>query len=352
MDLIYGWIDTELSRRKAIEEAFQRTESALWEDSTSNVTGQRTRMIRDQVISDAQMKEITSMDILRDKLKISSTQLDHAFERTLQLFPDVKAVNIFGFRYLYSTSLTSEELRAATILKQDYIRKAKGRDNRVGHNWEACVEWFVDKFTAGAKFLTQNHRDESIDERRIILHLVKPVGDRRRNAEIDRVWAVKSGPFSPEISYVLQSKWGVILKRYLDDHLEVLRWSQEFGVDTENGREIKQGVVAIFAGTAFNPEGKIRIGDSEITLAQYAARMKIDLIKASDLNEQLHKKGVIPYVTVQKMCELSKNETEVKDILSRVWNQPEKAKEFLDQLAEKNMPLFVFEKTLEQVNTT
>lgn len=341
------WIDPELTRKRAIEEAFQRTESALYEDSTSNVIGQRTRMIRDQVISDAQMKEITSMDIIRDKLKCSSTQFDYAVGRTLQLYPDVKSLDVFGFRYLYSTALKSEELLAATILKQDYIRKAKGRDNRIGHNWEACVEWFVDKFTAGAKFWTQQHRDESIDDRRIILHLTKPVGDRRRNAEVDRIWTVKSGPFSPEVTSVLQSKWGIIMKRYLDDHLEVLRWSQEFGVDTENGREIKQGIVAIFAGTAFNPEGKIRIGDSEITLSQYAARVKLDLIKASDLNEQLHKKGVDSYITIQKTCEFSKNEAEVKDTLSKMWNQPEKAKEFLSYLSEKNLKLFDFEKSLE-----
>lgn len=144
------------------------------------------------------------MDILRDKLRCSSSELDYAFVKALQLYPDVKSTVIFGFRYLYSSSLSPEELYAAMLLKQ-YIRKAKGRDNRVGHNWEACVEWFVDKFTVGAMFMTQRHRDESIDERRIILHLTKSVGDRR-NAEVDRVWTVKSGLFSPEVTSVLQSK--------------------------------------------------------------------------------------------------------------------------------------------------
>lgn len=135
---------------------------------------------------------------------------------------------------------------------------------------------------------------------------------------------------------------------YLADNLEVLCWSQKFNVDTENSREIRQRIVAIFAGTAFNPEGKIRIGESEITLAQYAARMKIDLIKASDLNEQLHKKGVDSYVTVQKVCEFSKNEFDVKEIITKIWNQPEKAKELLTQLSEENKKLFEFERSLER----
>jgi len=292
------------------------------------------------------MKEITSMEILRRKIGSTKYELDYAIERCLQLYPDVKELSIFGYKYLYHASIDEKDLDASIKLKEDYIRVAKGRDNRVGHNWEACVEWFVDRFTQGARFWTQNHRDNSIDKRRYILHLIKPVGDRRRNAEVDRIWSIKPSPYSPEVTYVLQSKWGLVQKRYLDDHLEVLRWSKKFGVDTQNGREIKQGVIAIFAGGAYNPETKIRLGEEEITLPQYAARMRIELIKASDFNKQLQDKGVEKYVTVQKICRSAKNEDEVRETLTKTWNQPKKARRYLSQLITENKELFKFEESL------
>lgn len=347
-DFLITWIDSSLPRERTIREAFQRTENALLEDSTSNVTGQRARAIRDQVLSDAQMKEITSIDILDGKLKINKTQLDYAVGRALQLYPDIKSIEIFGYKYLYYSSLAREDLRAAIMLKEDWIRKAKGRDNRLGHNWEACVEWFIDKLTPGAQFMTQSHRAKGIDDKRIILHLTRPVGGRRNNAEIDRVWKVKPSLFSPEVTYALQSKWGIIMKRYLDDHLEVLRWSQEFGLDTEGGRDIQQGIIAIFAGTAFNPNDIIHIGENRITLAQYCQRMKIDLIKAADLNDTLQKRGVENFITVQKVCRLSMNEVEVRETLTKMWNQPEKARQFIVELAQKNQGIYEIERMLEE----
>lgn len=341
-------LDENLPRKQAIEEAFQRTEKILFEDPGSNVTGQRVRAIRDQVIAATQMGEIVGMDFIQNHLKCTKGQAKYAVDRTLRLYRDVKSISIFNYRYLYHESLSDEELRAAVIMKENYIRKVKGRDNRIGHNWESAVEWFVDTFTRGADFLTQQHRDKTIDSRRIILHLIKSVGGRRYNAEVDRVWSITPGPFSQEITYVLQSKWGLIRKRDLDDHLEVLRWSNEFGVDTPEGREIKQGVMGVFAGSAFNPNDKVRIGQEKITLAQYAARKNLDLIKASDLNQRLRNRNVDQFVTVQKICRFVQDEDEVRDTLKKIWNQPEKARDFLTELAEKNKELYEFEKMLEE----
>jgi hypothetical protein len=61
-------------------------------------------------------------------------------------------------------------------MRRNYIRIAKGRANRIGHNWEAVAEWFIDRFTTGARFWTQNHRIGGMDSRRITLHLIKGVG--------------------------------------------------------------------------------------------------------------------------------------------------------------------------------
>jgi hypothetical protein len=105
-------------------------------------------------------------------------------------------------------------------------------------------------FTAGARFWTQQHRKGGMDPRRITLHLLKGVGGRRNAAEVDRVWEVNPGVFAPPITYVLSCKWGLVSKRHVDDFLEVLRWSKDFGVDTPDGREIKQGVVGVFAARA------------------------------------------------------------------------------------------------------
>ena len=55
------------------------------------------------------------------------------------------------------------------------------------------------------------------------------------------------GLFSPTVTYLLECKWSIATKKTLDDFLEVLKWSTDFGVDTENGRELKKGVVPVFA---------------------------------------------------------------------------------------------------------
>jgi hypothetical protein len=50
----------------------------------------------------------------------------------------------------------------------------------------------------------------------------------------------------------------------MDDFLEVLRWSKVFGVDTPEGREIKQGVVALSVHVDDLRDGLPRIVVSEV----------------------------------------------------------------------------------------
>jgi hypothetical protein len=235
-------------------------------------------------------------------------------------------------------------------MKRNYIRKVKGRANRIGHNWEAAVEWFIDKFTVGAKFWTQRHRERGMDPKRITLHLIKGIGGRRRSAEVDRVWEVTPSIFAPSITYVLSCKWGLVTRRHIDDFLEVLRWSKEFGVDTPEGRAIKQGVVGVFAGSSFNPRERVRLKDgSDISLPAYAARMNIQLLKASDFNQKLRERGC-EKATVQRICRLARNEKEVREILEAIWKNPEKDLEILIEIERKNKDLFEFERRLEGKN--
>jgi hypothetical protein len=345
---IVTYLDSSKSRGEAIAEALHRTDLLLEGGSHINPLAERIRAIRDEILKAKELKEIISLSFLKQKLRCNEDQIRLALGRAMQLYKDeIRELKIFNFPYCYHSSLSEEDLRIAIEDKKDYIRRVKGKDNRIGHNWEACVEFFVDKLTKGAEFLEQAHRSR-MDSRRITLKLLKPIGERKLFAEVDRVWIIRPSPISQPITYVLECKWGLVRRRDLEGFLNVLKWSYDFGVDTPEGRTIKQGVIGIFAGTAFNPEEKVAIGNESISLAQYAARVNIQLLKAADLNHMLHDRGIEKQVTVQKVCTRTRNETEVRETLAEIWDTPTRSREMLDQLAIKNTSLFEFERALEQ----
>ena len=179
--------------------------------------------------------------------------------------------------------------------------------------------------------------------------MMKPVGGRRQNAEVDRVWEVTPGPLLQSTTYILECKWGLVGKKDVDDFFNVLRWSKEFGVDTPEGRQVKQGIVGVFSGSAFNPKETVRLKDgSSISLATYAARMNIQLLKASDFNEKLRERGCSRKVSVQKICRAARNEDEVREILEAIWKSPDRSEEILAGIMEKNREVYDFEKRLEE----
>jgi len=344
------WLDPEKPREEAIREAIQRTNKTLKDRASSAPIIERIHHIRDIILEHSQLRRLVGFPYLHNKLGCTEHEAEAAVSRALQLYPDLKEIKLFNaYRYYYHGSMAEEDLQAALTMKRNFIRMTKGRDNRVGHNWEAVAEWFIDRFTTGAKFWTQNHRNRGMDPRRITLHLLKSVGGRRRSAEVDRVWEVTPGVFAPPITYVLSCKWGLVNKRHVDDFLDVLRWSKEFGVDTPDGRQVKQGVVGVFAASAFNPRESVRLKDeTTISLASYAARMQLQLLKAADFNEKLREKGCPKGVTVQKVCKIAKNEEEVRELLNAIWKEPEKGEEILAEARERNEEIYQFEKKLEQ----
>jgi len=344
------WIDSDKPREQAIEEVIQRTEKALEDRMSSSPLVERVHQIRDIVIEHSKLKKLVGFTYIHDRLGCTIHEAKHAMSRALQLYPDLKEIKLFNaYRYYYHTCIAEEDLQAATIMKENYIRITKGRANRIGHNWEAAAEWFIDKFTTGARFLTQNHRADKMDPRRITLHLLKGVGGRRMSAEVDRVWEVTPGLFVPTTTYVLSCKWGLVQKRDVDDFLDVLRWCKEFGVDTPDGRQVKQGVVGVFAGSAFDPKENVRLKDeSTISLASYAARMNMQLLKGVDFNERLREKGCSAKVTVQKVCKTVRDEEEVRAVFDAIWKDPEKAEEVLGEVMERNKDVYGFEKMLEE----
>jgi len=344
------WVDPGKSREQALEEAVQRTNGRLTEKSATSPIIERIHIIRDQIIEATKLRDLVSYDFIQNKLNCSEYEAEGAVARALQLYPDLREVKLFNnFRYYYHASLSDEELNAAKALKENYVRIAKGRANRIGHNWEAVIEYFIDSLTTGAKFWTQNHRNGTMEPRRITIHLIKPVGGRKYNAEVDRVWEVTPGPLLKPSTYVLECKWGLVKKKDVDDFFNVLAWSKEFGADTPEGRQIKQGIVGVFAGSAFDPKENMRLKDNtEISLSAYAARMNIQLLKASDFNEKLRERGVPKDVTVQRICRYAKDEGEVKEVLDTMWENSDKSKEILAKTAEKNMEVYDFEEMLER----
>lgn len=231
-----------------MEEAIQRTSVALEGKASTNPLVQRVHQIRDLVFEATKLRGLVSFNYIVEKLRCTEHEANLALSRALQLYPELKEVKLFdAYRYYCHPSMSEENLKAAISLKENYLRKSKGRDNRIGHNWEAVAEWFVDQFTIGAKFWTQDHRNRVMDSRRITIYLIKPANGRRNNAEVDRVWEATQSIFAQPVTCVLSCKWGLVNKDHLDDFLEVLMWSKEYGVDTPEGRQVKQGVIGIFA---------------------------------------------------------------------------------------------------------
>jgi len=345
------WIDANKPREKAIEEAVQKTDATLAGRAATSAIINRVRRIRDVILMATKTRDLVSQSYIANELGCSEYEVESALQRALQLYPDLKIVKLFNaYNYYYHSSMPDEDLRAAIAMKENYIRIEKGRDNRVGHNWEAAVEWFVDKFTLGASFREQPHRTVGMDPRRITLHLVKSIGGRVSNAEVDRVWTVTPGLFSPPTTYVLSCKWGLVRRRDIDDFLNVLRWSKDFGVDTPEGRQLKQGVTGVFAASAFNPRENVVVNDQSMSLASYANRLNISLLKAADFNEKLREHGCKSSVTIQAICKAAKDEREVREVLEAIWHKPAEAEKTLTEIIEKNESLYSFERMLEKTS--
>lgn len=147
------WIDLDKPREQALAEAVERTNQALAGKISTSPIIERMHIICDLIIEATKLRELTSAGFLRQKLACNDNETEQAIGRALQLYPDLKEVKLFdAHRYFYHDSMDEADLRAAVKMKENYIRMTKGQANRIGHNWEACVEWFVDKFTYGAHF--------------------------------------------------------------------------------------------------------------------------------------------------------------------------------------------------------
>jgi len=344
------WLDPSKPREQAIDEAVKRVDFALEQKGEKSPHYLRVHRIRDIVLAETKRAQLVSPKYLQNQLGCTEYELERSLKRAIDLYPEVKQVKLFdAYNYFYHSSVDDAKLNAMAKMKENELRHVKGSAYRIGHNWEAVAEWFIETFTGGAEFWEQKHREGGMDPRRITLYLIKNVGRRRNKAEVDRVWEVKTSPFSAPTINVLSCKWSQVNKEAINDFFEVLRWSKEFGVNTPDGRQLKQGVVGMFAASTFDPREKVRLKDgTEIGIPEYARRMNITLIKAADLNERLHEWGCPMEVTVQRICKWARNEKEVRETLSAVRKEPQKAKEILEKVRERNIGLYQSERKLEE----
>ncbi len=179
------WLEDGKPREEAIAEAVGRTEGALAGVQAGSPLMERVMRVRDIVVEHSQLRKLVGFTYLHEKLGCTPDQSERAVTRALQLYPSLRGVKLFdAYRYYHHESLGGEELDAALEMKRSYLRIAKGRANRVGHNWEASAEWFIDRFTSGARFWTQSHREGGMDSRRINVFLPRGVGGRRRAARL------------------------------------------------------------------------------------------------------------------------------------------------------------------------
>lgn len=139
-------------------------------------------------------------------------------------------------------------------------------------------------------------------------------------------------------------------RKTLDDFLEVLKWSTHFGVDTENGRDLKKSVVPVLAAGAFNSREKVAVNDKRITLSQYACRLNVKLLRSADFNAKLREHEVGKNLSVQKICRACKDEKEVRLMLDLAWKEPSKIQETMHKKATENQEIFQFETLLESMD--
>jgi len=76
--------------------------------------------------------------------------------------------------------------------------------------------------------------------------------------------------------------------------------------------------------------------------------MNIKLLKPADFNGKLREHGVDKKVTIQKICRVCRDEKDVRIALDRIWQNPLKAQEALDEALNRNQITFQFEKILDE----
>jgi len=74
--------------------------------------------------------------------------------------------------------------------------------------------------------------------------------------------------------------------------------------------------------------------------------MNIKLLRPSDFNGKLRDHEVGKKITVQKICRVCKDESDVRVVLDEIWQNPLTVQEVLAETQNENQNVFEFEKSL------
>jgi hypothetical protein len=350
------WIDPNLPRERALTEAKERTDRFLQGEQTTSPLFQRVHSIFDIVTDVSLKRDIASQIFIISEVGCSRHQLELALKKTLEFYPSIKRVSIFGdeqgnygYPHYYNEKILShDDLEAAVKAKQQYLMKVKSSDERKGHALEGVVWWSLEKFRR-ARFLPQKHRTEGMHPYRHTLHLIKPVRRRKKSAEIDGVWESREQALlcnNEEVTNLIEVKFNLIRRDDVEDLLDIARFSKEFGADDRHGRVTRNGVVLWMAGAAIDNRASILVGNEYLTIASFAARLGIKFIPISQINEQLQRRGW-EKASVKAICRKAKDAHEAMEMLDQIWAHPEKAKEIIAKYTEQNRSILEQERMLE-----
>jgi len=350
------WLDPNLPREQGLAEAKERTDKFLQDEQTTSPLFQRVHRIFDIVTDVSLKRDIASQIFVMSELSCSRHQLELALKKTLELYPRIKRVSIFGdehgeygYPHYYNEKiLNQEDLQAAFKAKEQYLMKVKTSDERKGHALEGVVWWSLEKYRR-ARFLPQKHRTEGMHPNRHTLHLIKPVRRRKKSAEIDGVWESREPALlcnNEQVTNLIEVKFNLIRRDDVEDFLDIARFSKEFGADDRHGRVIRNGVVLWMAGAAIDNKASILVGNDYLTVASYASRLGIKFIPVSQINEQLQRRGW-EKASVKAICRVAKDAYEAMDILDQIWAHPKEAKGIISKHTEQNKAILEQERMLE-----
>jgi len=350
------WLDSNLPREQSLAEAKERTDKFLQDKQTTSPLFQRVHNIFDIVTDVSLKRDIASQIFIISEVGCSRHQLELALKKTLEFYPSIKRVSIFGdeqgnygYPHYYNEKILShDDLEAAVKAKQQYLMKVKTSDERKGHALEGVVWWSLVKFRR-ARFLPQKHRTEGMHPYRHTLHLMKPVRRRKKSAEIDGVWESSEPALlcnNMEVTNLLEVKFNLIRRDDLVDFLDIARFSKEFGADDRHGRVIRNGVVLWMAGAAIDNKASILVGNDYLTVASFASRLGIKFIPVSQINEQMQRRGW-EKASVKAICRAAKDALEAMEMLDQIWAHPKEAKGIISKYTEQNKSILEQERMLE-----
>jgi DNA-binding transcriptional ArsR family regulator len=358
-----GYAITAFDNTKPVDvaqtEAVERTERLLKNQPTKSPVLDHAQKAYNIITDLSLRKDIASTYYVRDRLGVKGHRLERVLEKTMELYPNIRKVSVFGNElgeygyphYYNAYHISKEHLTAAIKAKEGYIIREKSGDQRKGHSLEGVIWRFLER-ALNARFLQQKHRTDGMHPYRHTIHLIRPIGQRKRNAELDGVWLSRETDMLGEeqsVTNILEVKYSLISKQDFEDYIEKVRWSKEYGADSRDARIIKNGVILWLAGEIIDNNATIRVGNELLTVAAHARRLGIKFIKISDINHKLRQHGWIK-ASIKTICRVAKDSDEAMQIFDQIWKTPAKAKDILSNYAERNHPILEKEKILEDLN--